>query len=86
MGNCLAAFVAPDAGDTETREFERLAEILIREHALGRDSAAVTMQEVVAAARLNGLFVEHLGSLEDHRNDNACSYSSWSARARLRDA
>lgn len=69
LGNCLAAFVAPDAGDTETKEFEQLAEILIRAHALDRDSASVTMQEVVAAARLNGLFVEHLGSLEDTIRD-----------------
>lgn len=65
FGNCLAVFAAPDTGDTETREFEKLAEILITSHALGRDSVTVTMEDTVAAARMGGLFVDYLGSLED---------------------
>lgn len=65
FGNCLRRFEAPDAGDTETREFEKLAELLIRKHCEGREAATVTMEDVVAAARLAGLFVEHLGALED---------------------
>jgi hypothetical protein len=64
-GNCLKSFTAPDAGDTETREFEKLAQILIRAHAVGRDSAVIKQADTVCAARKNGLFVELLGSLDD---------------------
>lgn len=65
FGNCLRSFVAPDAGDTEGREFEKLALILIRAHAAGRDLATVTQADTVAAARKNGLFVDVLRSLDD---------------------
>jgi len=65
FGNCLAVFEAPDAGDTETREFEELAKLLIKEHAVGRDVGSVTAEQVIVCARLNGLFIETLGSLED---------------------
>lgn len=76
FGNCLKTFEAPDAGDTETREFERLAELLIREHAVGRESGTVTMENVVATARKAELFVDHLGALDDVVNDLERS-KSW---------
>ncbi len=65
FGNCLKSFEAPDAGDTETREFEQLARLLIEKHAVGRDSGSVGMEDVVGCARLNGLFIDLLGSLDD---------------------
>lgn len=65
FGNALKSFVAPDAGDTESREWDRLAMILIQKHCAGRDSAVVTSADVIAAARLNGLFVDPLRSLDD---------------------
>lgn len=65
FGNCLKTFEAPDAGNTETKQFSQLAEILIREHAVGRDSGTVTMEDVIRACRLNDLFIDHLGSADD---------------------
>ncbi|MFK5923253.1 MAG: hypothetical protein QM496_13835 [Verrucomicrobiota bacterium] len=65
FGNCLKEFEAPDSGDTETREFEQLVRLLIEQYAVGRDSGEVTMENVIACARQNGLFIDTLGSLDD---------------------
>jgi hypothetical protein len=66
FSNCLAPFVAPDAGDTRTQEFKDLSEALIREHCIKpkKEMAMVTMRDIIRAARLNGLFGAVLWTLE----------------------
>ena len=69
FGNCLKTFEAPDAGDTQTGQFVKLVEVLITKHAVGRDSAEISMEDVIRAARENDLFIDILGSLDDVLSD-----------------
>lgn len=69
FGSALAPFDAPDAGNTEAREMERLVKLVIRElmpprpPSLPAEEAQVheiTLQQVVGVARRHGLFQEIL--------------------------
>lgn len=62
----LAPYEAPDGGNQEGREWKLLAQALIDEHCIARkaDKAEVTMRDVIRAARLQGLFQDILGSLD----------------------
>lgn len=69
FGNALAPFDAPDAGNTEAREMERLVKLVIKELMPTRPTSMpadephvheITLQQVVGVARRNGLFQEIL--------------------------
>lgn len=66
FGRGLAPYEAPDGGNQEGREWKLLASALIDEHCIQRsaDKAEVTMRDVIRTARLQGLFQDLLGSLE----------------------
>lgn len=60
-GNCLAPFEQPDSGNLDDQEGRKLIEAIIREYQLvGR----VTNVEVIATARLHGLFKHVLRDLD----------------------
>jgi len=64
FGNCLAPYVAPTGGDEDSRDWRKLVKLLIQEHCSDKDSAMITMREIIGCARLNDLFVDVLWSLE----------------------
>lgn len=67
----LAKYEAPDGGDIEGREWKMLATVLIDEFCIakGADKAEVSMRDVIRVARLNGLFQDVLGSLDQVQRD-----------------
>lgn len=66
FGNCLEEFEAPDAGDVVTAEFRKLAECLITKYAVTptKTRTRITMRDIIREARLQGLFSNVLGTLE----------------------
>lgn len=69
--NGLARYEAPDGGDVEGRDWKQLATSLIDEFCIAKacDKAEVTMRDVIRVARLQGLFQDVLGSLEQIQRD-----------------
>lgn len=67
----LGRYEAPDGGDVEGRDWKALATALIDEYCIRRnaDKAQVTMRDVIRVARLNGLFQDILGSLDQIQRD-----------------
>ncbi|MGE3748675.1 MAG: hypothetical protein AB7I98_03820 [Verrucomicrobiales bacterium] len=65
-GNPLVKFEAADTGDRETRDFEKMAELLIKEKciATGNNAAYVTMSDTISVCRRLGIFSEILGGAE----------------------
>lgn len=66
FANGLARYEAPDGGDIDGKEWKQLATALIDEFCIGKsaDKATVSMRDVIRVARLNGLFQDVLGSLD----------------------
>jgi len=66
FGNCLEEFEAPDAGDLVSGEFRKLAEFLIGKYCVtpALTRTRISMRDIIREARLQGLFTNVLGTLE----------------------
>lgn len=66
LGNCLEKFEAPDAGEVTSREIQDLVGALVEErNQIDRvESFLVTMRDIVATCRFQGLFQDTLHSLD----------------------
>ena len=67
----LEPYEAPDGGNQEGKEWKVLATALIDEFCIQKSAhkAEVTMRDVIRVARLNGLFQDVLGSLDQTLRD-----------------
>ena len=67
----LKPYESPDSGNQEGREWRLLTTALIQTHCVlpASATAVVTMREVIRCARLNGLLVETLWSLDQVRTE-----------------
>jgi hypothetical protein len=65
FGNALLPVTAMDTGDAESREWKELVKCLVLNFCEGQQEAEVTMRDVIRTARLNELFCEVLGRVDD---------------------
>jgi hypothetical protein len=64
FGNALQRFTAPDVGNEEAGQLEKLKQAVMLEFCGDKDQVEIELREVVGVARRHGLFTERLWTVE----------------------